>query len=176
MLKFLVILLIVIYFWSILRNAAKFVKITSCIDSLCDFLKSTSPASYSHSLTGNSYREKLNAVLAKYPDICEFKSYYSDSLGYGASDYSNSLSSVNLYNDLLMQRNFLRKDIISCLNPISALKIMISLPSSILKQLGFKTKPAIAKLLNLFGWIIAYLLSMYTEELKALINSLLRLH
>lgn len=176
MLKFLVILLIVIYFWSILRNAAKFVKITSCIDSLCDFLKSTSPASYSHYLTGNSYREKLNAVLAKYPDICEFKSYYSDSLGYGASDYSNYLSSVNLYNDLLMQRNFLKKDIISCLNPISALKIMISLPSSVVRLFGFKVKPASIKFLNLIGWIITYFLGMYQEEIKALISSLLKLH
>lgn len=176
MLKFLTILLIVMYVWSILDNVVKFIKITSCINTLYNFLKSTSPTSYTHSLAGNDYRDKLNAVLAKYPDICEFTSYYSDSLRYGESDYKNYVASASLYNELLMQRNFLRKDIINCLNPINAVKIMISLPSSISKQLGFKIKPTLAKFLNVLGWIIAYVLSMYTEDIKALINSLLKLH
>lgn len=175
MLKFLIILLIVIYAWSILDKIIKLSKITSCINTLLDFLQSTTPSSH-RTLVGDNYKGKLGAVLAKYPNICEFTTIYSDSLQYGASDYKNYTSSVNLYNELIMQRNFLRKAFFDCLNPISAVKILISLPSSVVRLFGFKVKPASIKFLNLVGWIITYFLGMYQEEIKALISSLLKLH
>ena len=171
MLKFLIILLIVIYIWSILDKSIKFIKITSCIDTLNAFLQSASP---SH--VDGDYRRQLNAVLAKYPDICEFTSFSSDTLRYGESDHNNYVASANLYNELLMQRNFLRKKLIRCLNPINAVKIQITLPSSIFKLFGFKLNSFFTKFLNLAGWIITYFLGMYQDEIKTFITSLLKLH
>lgn len=174
MLKYLIILLISLYVWSILDKIIKFIKITSCIDTLSAFLRSTSPSPYGHCLVGDNYKNQLDAVLAKYPDICEFASLYSDTLRYGESDYMNYVSSSNLYNDLFMQRNFLRKEIFTCLNPINAVKLFVSLPSSIIQLLGFQISPSVTKVLNLVAWFIAYLLGMYEDEIKALINSLLK--
>ena len=176
MLKLLIILLIVIYVWLIFDKFIKFIKITSCINTLLDFLQATTPNTYTYSLDGDNYRNQLNAALVKYPDICEFTSYYSDALRYGETDYKNYIASANLYNELLMQRNFIRKEILDSLNPINAIKILISFPSSAFKLLGFKLNSSFAKIFNLVGWIITYLLGMYKDEIKLLINSLLKLH
>lgn len=176
MLKFLIILLIVIYVWSILDKFIKFFKIFSCLDTLCAFLQSTSPDSYTHSLVGDNYRNQLNAVLAKYPDICEFTSPYSASLSYGALAYDNYIASDKLLMELLMRKNFIKKEFFVCLNPINAVKILISFPSSVFKLLGFEINPSFTKFWNLIGWLIAYFLGMYETEIKALINSLLKFH
>lgn len=171
----LLILLILIYIWSILDKLYQIVKINSCIDALYNFLQSTSVSNYSNSLIGDNYKTQLNHVLAKYPDICEFISLNSDSLNYGVSDYKNYIASISLYNELLMTRNFLRKNFFKCLNPVNSLKKLISFPSSLFKFWGFKINPFLAKFFNLFGWIITYLLTMYMDEIKALISSISKL-
>lgn len=176
MLKLLIILLITIYIWSILDKITKFIKITSCIDTLSAFLKSTQPSTYTNSLVGDDYKDKLYDVLAKYPDICDFTSFYSATLEYGQSDYKNYVASNSLYNELYMARNFLRKEVFNCLNPLTAVKTLVSFPSSAFKLLGFEIKPSFAKFFNLLGWIITYFLTMYMDEIKSLINSLLKLH
>ncbi len=172
MLKFLIALLILIYIWSILDKFVKLTKITSCIDTLSAFLQSASLSHYTKSLNGNEYRDKLNAVLAKYPDIYEFTSLSSSTLDYGESDYANYVAAEHLCNELLMRKNFLKKSVLDCLNPISAIKALISFPSSMFNLLGFKIRPSFTKVFNILGWVITYLLTMYMDEIKAFINSL----
>lgn len=174
MIKILIVLLLLIYFYSILHGFFSVLKITSCIEKLEIFLQSTSP-SYDGTLVGNTYREPLNNVLAKYPDICEFTSYNSQTLGYEKSDYENYISAVAIYHELFMERNFLRKYFVKSLNPFSALKKLISFPSSLIYHMGFRMKPSFSKIFNVLAWIVAYLLTMYEEEIKACINSLLKL-
>ena len=176
MLKFPIILLIVIYVWSILNKVTKYIKIDSCITVLLEFWHSASPSTHAPVLVGNNHRKYLSAVLAKYPNICEFTSPYSAALSYGASDYDNYIASGKLLDELLMQQNFIKKEISTCLNPINAVKILFFLPSSVLKLFGFKLNPFAATFLNFIGAVIMYFLDMYQEEIKFLISSLLKLH
>lgn len=73
-----------------------------------------------------------------------------------------------------MKRNFLVDDLCTSFNPLSALKKIIAFPSLILKYFGFQPGIHASRLINLLGWILTYLLGLYQDEIKALINSLLK--
>ena len=173
MFEVLIIFLLLIYFSSIIKNFFEVLKITSCIDTLEAFLQSTTP-SYGGYLIGDNYKKSLNDVLAKYPDICEYTSYNSTSLGYDKSDYDNYNAATSIYQELFMMRNFLRKNFVKSFNPFSAVKKLIILPSTIINYMGFRAPTSFSKIFNVVAWIAAYFFNMYQEEIKAFINSLLK--
>jgi len=171
MLKIILIILAILYVVKILSVINKIFQTTSCIRKLQKFLSSTSPSGYS--LSGNHYQRYLNRVLRIYPRICKLYPWSSSQLSYGKTDRENYFASRDLCNQLCMKRNFLVQELIDSLNPVSVFKFLLSFPSALLGSIGINTKPSSKKLLNLIGWIIAFLLDAYKPEIKSVINYLL---
>ncbi|MEQ2363917.1 hypothetical protein WMO25_02255 [Coprococcus sp. CLA-AA-H190] len=120
------------------------------------------------------YNAHLYKLLAQYPEISKFTSYCSPTLSYGSSDLDTYNASADIYNELLMRRNFLTRDFKASFNPFNALKSLLSLPSAIFSAIGFNLGNISSKIVNIFGWIITYFLGMYANEIKAFISSLFK--
>ena len=174
MLIYLLILLIIIYVVLILRSFFRLKKVVSLISLLANYISSAEIHSGGIINKKEKYDEYHNDVLLNYPAINKYTSIYSDSLSYGQSDRECLTNSFSLYNELSMKRNYLIDEFKSSLNPINSIKIFFSIPSLVIKWIGFKPNSSISKILNLFCWIITYLLGIYTEEIKMLINSLFK--
>ena len=110
MIKILLILLFLIYFYSIIKYIVDIMKISSCINTIEAFLKSVKPSSNAFFI-GDDCKKLLNDVLAKYPDICDYLSINSPSLGYGKPDYENYNNTLRIYDELFMTRKFFFKNI-----------------------------------------------------------------
>ena len=162
MIKILLILLFLIYFYSIIKYIVDIMKISSCINTIEAFLKSVKPSSNAFFI-GDDCKKLLNDVLAKYPDICDYLSINSPSLGYGKPDYENYNNTLRIYDELFMS-----------FNPLCAVKNLIILPSTIINCMGFRTPASFSKIFNILAWVATYFLSMYQDEIKAFINSLLK--
>lgn len=171
MLKIILIILAILYVVKILSVISRIIQATSCIRKLQKFLCSTSPSRYS--LLGNRYQRYLKVVLRIYPRIYKLCPWSSSQLSYGKTDYENYFASRDLCNRLCMKRNFLVQELIDSLNPVSVFKFLLSFPSALLGSIGINTKPSSKNLLNLIGWIIAFLLDAYKPEIKSVINYLL---
>lgn len=173
MIKILLILLFLIYFYSIIKYIVDIMKISSCINTIEAFLKSAKPSSNAFFI-GDDCKKLLNDVLAKYPDICDYLSINSPSLGYGKPDYENYNNTLLIYDELFMTRNFFQKYLKNSFNPLCAVKNLIILPSTIINCMGFRTPASFSKIFNILALVATYFLSMYQDEIKAFINSLLK--
>ena len=174
MLRIFFILFILTYLYSIISNFSQILQLDKCLDALVSFLNSGRYSSYGQIIKNENFDKCLSELLFRYPLICKFTSFYSDTLSYGEDISTTYTSAVKLYNDLRMKRNFLVDDLCTSFNPLSALKKIIAFPSLILKYFGFQPGTHASRLINLLGWILTYLLGLYQDEIKALINSLLK--
>lgn len=174
MLRIFFILFILTYLYSIISNFSQILQLDKCLDALVSFLNSGRYSSYGQIIKNENFDKCLSELLFRYPLICKFTSFYSDTLSYGEDISTTYTSAVKLYNDLRMKRNFLVDDLCTSFNPLSALKKIIAFPSLILKYFGFQPGIHASRLINLLGWILTYLLGLYQDEIKALINSLLK--
>ena len=178
LLKYLLILFIIVYIYSIIKNRINLNKVNSCIQTLQIFLSSASPKQtnyYERKLDKSpNYNTCLAKLLAQYPEISSFTSIYSPSLSYGSSDIDTYNNSVELYNELLMKRNYLIRDFKASFNPFNALKSLLSLPSIIVSTIGFNPGDFSSKIINILGWIITYFLGMYANEIKTFISALFK--
>lgn len=164
-----------IYVWQIFKSIIRIYKIITCINVLHAFIYSATPSRYGPINKSKKYERLLKTVLRKYPDIDEFTTIYSTSLSYKDPSDETYRNSILLYQELLMKRNYLIKEFKQSLNPINAVKLVVTLPSTLIELIGFKPKESFAKLLNLVGWILAYFLNLYSAEIKTFISSLLKL-
>lgn len=177
MLKYFLLLLI-IYVYTIIRNIINLRNINSCIQILKDYLSSADfhLTSYNQPVLAkkSNYNTNLAKLLAQYPEISKFTTIYSPSLSYGATDEDTYQKAVKLFNELLMSRNYLERDLKSAFNPINALKNLLALPSFFISSIGFNLSSISSKLINVIGWIAAYCLNIYSDEIKVLISSLFK--
>lgn len=173
-LKYLFFLLIIIYIGKILKGIAQYLKLCSCLVALHDFLESYGSTSRITFTTSNERTSAEYKVLKKYPLIREFKSTYSNSLSYSNSSGTNYVNAVNLYNQFLMSRNDLIHDLKRSINPIRAVEQLFLLPSSIIRFIGFNPKNMMTKIINILVWTITFIINLYGEEIKILIESLLK--
>lgn len=175
MIKIFVIFLFLMYLGIILKRFLRISDIAICLNALLDFLNSATLTSHSSLSKDSDCKEKLNIVLRIYPKISEFTNFYSPTLSYSYSDVENYKNSVRLYNELQMQKNFLIRDLKKSFNPLIAIKSTFSLPITLMQFLGIKPSLNFSNLINLAAWIIAFILNLYSVEIKALLNHLLKL-
>ena len=120
-----------------------------------------------------SYQEKLCDVLAHYPTILKYEHYYVENMGYGQPHLQNYRAAIEHYNNLLMERNYINQDLKNSFNPLTAIKKLFSFPSTFIEWIGFTPETTISKLFNVFTWLIALFMNMYSDEIKILIKLLI---
>ena len=174
MLKLFLILFGAVYIGSIISVVLKLFRMRTCLRVLADFLSSCSISSYGELIKGENFNERLEDLLFHYPVICKFSGFYDPSLSYGENPIRTYKSAAELYNTLRMKSNFLINDLAASFNPINTLKKIVSFPSLLIEFFGFHPGIHASRLLNLIGWISAYVLGMYQDEIKSLIDSFLR--
>ena len=119
-----------------------------------------------------TYEECLSEVLFKYPVMSRYTRLSCDILKYGVSDIENYNAAINIYNRILMKRNYMLNDFFRVLNPFWALKTLFSLPSLFLGWIGFSIKGTATRAFNVFVWTAGYLIGLYSDEIKTIITSL----
>lgn len=174
MIKIILILLAAVYIYSIISSVLEIKQISVCIDVLALFLSSAKLSPYGELIKNPDFDTKLNEVLFRYPVIQKFGSIYSAYLSYNNTPSENYRSAIELYNDLLMKRNYLVNNFYSSFNPINTLKKLAVFPSYLLTFFGFRPNIYASRIFNLCGWVLTYLLGLYQNEIKTLITSLLK--
>lgn len=171
MIKYLSILWICIYIYTVMHYLFEIIETNSVINTLEKYLSSAQMSSYGHLTLSKNYSRYQNKLLFCYPKIINILGLYTPTLDYGFSNEKNYSNAKSIYNEILMHKNFLIFNLKSSFNPITSLKKLFSMPSTLINWLGFKPKDTISKFFNLIGWILAYFLNVYSEEIKALIHS-----
>lgn len=172
--KFLILFYLLIYVYFVAKNIFLLCKIRKAITVLNNYLNSAiMPKSYyDEIIKKDNYQQCLNEVLFYYPDIVKFQNSF-ERLEYGVPDKQNYIAAYQIYNELLMEGNFITHKFIDSLNPVYALKKMFKIPSSLISWIGFKPSTMFSKLLNIFCWLLTYILNMYSHEIKLLISTLI---
>ena len=174
MLKIFLMLSGVMYIFSIVSAISKLFQIRTCLRVLTTFLNSCSFSPRGNLKDNGNFYESLDNLLFHYPLICKFSSVYSPLLAYGEDPRRTYHSAKDLYNSLCMKSNFLLQSLFASLNPVNTLKKIASFPSLLLNVFGFQPNIYASRFFNLIGWLLAYFLGMYQDEIKALIDSFLK--
>lgn len=170
----------IVFLYSIISSLLKLKEISSLLDILYKYLESATyqPPFYQAAgprlIKKDNYSICLNELLYNFPRIRKYSKCYFDFLQYGASDIDNYSSAINLYNRLLMKKNYLIESFKASLNPLCSLQTLFLLPGKFLHWLGLSRISYSSRVLNLACWIIAYLLNVYSNEIKSLINSVIK--
>lgn len=173
-------LLTIIYVVSIARAFLKLNEIIGCLKTLTAYLSSASISKSPYDAVGFHLEKRghydlcLNDVLVKFPVIEKYSGYYTGTLEYGAPDITNYRTAATLYNELSMKRNYIYQDFKSSFNPIHAVKTLFTIPSSLIEWIGFNPSAIVSRVVNIIGWIVSFILGLYSEEIKALITALLQ--
>ncbi len=169
---FCLIIFLAIHICLILKSIFVLKDIHFCLNILFQYCNSASLHGYGILTKSTSYDASLNMVLRNYPLISKYTSLYSPSLSYGATDLDNYSHAVSLYHELQMTQNWRFEELKQSLNPINTLKYLFSVPSKFLKFLGIKPPVSSLNLINIIGWLTAYLLNIYSADVKSLLDSI----
>ena len=180
MLVLLLLLWLAIYICSIFTAVIKLREINGALQVLSEYIDSADIKGSGYIVSGpgllkkDNYEKCLSNALTKFPIIYKHSGYYTGALEYGASDMQNYLTAIKLYNELAMNSNYAVEELKSAFNPIQSLKTLISLPGTALSWVGISHKNSSSTVLNILCWIAVYLLGLYSDEIKELINLVLK--
>lgn len=163
------------YLGIIVKRFLELHKIVSCLDTLADFLNSAAPTSGDYLNKTGDYDKNLQKVLLKYPVMSDFTNFYSPQLSYSQTDKEIYKNSYRLYNELSMCRNYLLKELKEAFNPLIAMKATFSFPITLIRFLGINPNITFANFINLIAWLLAFILNLYSNEIKMLITQFLKL-
>lgn len=169
------ILWIVIYIYLVFVSCFKYLQILNCIHILSEYLENCRklgfPVTSGSNCHDENFRKSLSNVLHIYPNITQILGINTPALNYGYTDLKNYNNSVSIFYSLLKERDFAFFNIKSKLNPFKSLKLLFTLPGKFLEYLGFTINTHISKIFSIVVWLTAYLLEIYSDEIKHLINS-----
>ncbi len=152
----------IVYAATILSALFSLLQVRKCLQKLNRFLTEFN--------CGSNHDKSLDSLLKYYPVITKYAS--SPNLNYQIPDLENYFRSEQLHSKLMMTRNFKKHALIRSLNPLVSLKAIAKFPVTAISWLGFKPGKATSLFISILGWLIAYILSLFSEEIKALIVSL----
>lgn len=173
MIKYSLIILFSIYIYTIFYSFLKIKDIDSIINVIEKYLSSAKPESCRKLVLLDNYAASLNDLLFYYPKIVKYCGFYTPTLEYGISQETTYANAIKIYNDIRMERNYAVSNFLNTFNPIVSVKKFLQIPSVFLNWIGFDFKEGSIKFINLIGWLIAYFLNLYGEEIKTLISSFL---
>ncbi|EDP68604.1 hypothetical protein CAT7_05039 [Carnobacterium sp. AT7] len=98
-----------------------------------------------------------------------------NSLSYNNNLFENFQAAKFIRNELFMVESETRFDLKKRYNPLFILKIILKLPSSILTHIGFDAKTTSKNLINMIFWLITFLTSLFSSEIKSLIFNFIKI-
>lgn len=173
MIKCLLIILVLIYIYTIFLCLFKIKDIDLIINVIEKYLSSAKPGSYKKLILLDNYSDSLRDLLFYYPKIVKYCGFYTPTLEYGVAPETTYANTIRIYNDIRMERNYAVSNLMNAFNPIISIKKLLHIPSTVLNCIGFNLNEDSIKFINLIGWLFAYFLNLYGKEIKALISSLL---
>jgi hypothetical protein len=84
----------------------------------------------------------------------------------------SSLNEIHTY--LIQAIGEYRRMVLQCINPIYWVKLVLFLPQRIIYYLGFNANGIFTKLLNFIYWIVNTLIALYPNEIKMIIESVIK--
>lgn len=171
MLIYFLIILAIIYIYTIIRCFLKIKEIDMLIDVLEKYLDSVKNNSHRDISFNDDYVDSLSLLLHHYPKIVNCLGFYIPDLEYGADAKETYKNAFCIYNDLLMSRNYAVDRFLNSFNPSISIKKFLRIPSTLLKWMGFNFDSDFIKIINLLGWLLAYFLNLYAPEIKTLIST-----
>ena len=161
-----------IYIYSFFKCLFEFRQLYTCIKRLFNFITSYKERSRRYPQTDVEYKSDLTKLLRYYPVIHKYKKY--PALSYSISDDKNYENSKDLINELIMIRNFKRRELLNALHPLTSLKLLAKFPTIILGWIGIEPQKRVEVLINALAWVIVFLSGLFSEEIKTLISSLFK--
>lgn len=159
----------IIYTYTIVKKIHSLIQAKKCVSKLYNFVATY----YEQSEHGNPdrslYTKQLNALLSYYPIIASFYRY--PALSYADSDETAFEKATELLCECRMIVNYKAHAVIRSLNPLISLKKLVMFPASLVAQFGFRLGKRSSLFINVLGWFAAYLLTMFSAEIKALLTS-----
>lgn len=173
MFKYLLLIWLLIYIYTLAHLIFELKEIGSVINILEKYLSSAKWGSLGQLIPIDLEKHLAcrNELLRNYPKMTKHLGFYTPDLSYGNSDAANYENAAKIYNQLFMHRNYVLEDFKKAFNPIVSFKKLLSIPSTFIEWIGFKPKDTFLKVINLFGWLLAYFLNLYSDELKTLITA-----
>lgn len=174
MVKYILLIWVIVYICTIIHHIFEVREINSLISTIEKYLSSAERTGYGKLILKDNYIKCCNELLFRYPRITKHLGFCTPDLNYGNSNETNYSKAIDTYNRMLMHRNYSVDDLKTSFVPTESLKTLFSLPSKVIHWLGFEPKESFSKFINLVCWLAAYLLNLYSDEIKALITSLVQ--
>lgn len=152
-------------------------KIRKSMETIEEYLSSASmngPGYYLYEgiKKGEDFDKKQAEVFLLIPSINRTLGIYCFcKMSHHNDDIENLRAAEETYLDLRGALDYAVDNFMQSLNPLTSLKILFSVPSRLIQWIGFSPKPMFGKIFNLLCWALAFLLGMYQNEIKLLINS-----
>lgn len=125
----------------------------------------------------NVYKQQLNSLLRYSSAINKHDGYHSFLLSRKNQDYVNYDNAQKYYAIFLDVKDSKEYELMCSLNPINAVKILFSFPTTFLVRIGFRPRKANELITNIIGAIIECailsLLEIYSTEIKEYIKIIL---
>ncbi len=177
--KLFIVLFSVVYLHGVIICATDNYRMNKLKSILANFLKATKVTQdryYNRSLTRSEHYSKArNRLLESYPLICRVLPVYRyGCLSYNKTDFELHDTAEEIYHTLLMEHNFVLDNLQSSFNPFYTLRTIFRFPSIFLKWIGFNYSGVTTKIINILGWVIPLVLSLYSAEIKVLIAALIQ--
>lgn len=169
MYKILFVAFFLVYICNIFANLFHLFQILKGIQKLNNFIKC-----YEQRKTCN---HKQRALLRYFPIISRYLGYFSKTLTYNDSVYSIYDKCIPMRNALLSQRDNQIHHLKGEFNPISALKIFLSIPYQLILWCGFRPNRNRKSAINVIGIAIevflAKILENHYSELESFAKSII---
>lgn len=163
-------LLAVAYIFPVVNNLVSMYRLRRCVMKLVSFVEIYGDSPSYFRPKPEKYRQELTDLLRFYPVIAEYIHY--PELSYEDSDEETYKKAVKLITQIQMTRNAERHKLLRSLNPLRSVKELALLPVTVVREFGATPGRIVSILINVFGWVTAYLLDMFQPEIKALIIAL----
>lgn len=189
----LLILFLAIWILLILSNLFRFLKIIDLLDKFStntdlifkklkqqhiDIDDYYDPDSLQQIMTNDDIHSAYTEIIKQMPKVQSlgWYNFYLIKLSYEGSvpDNLNNARSITL--KLMQQRDYSIHNLKNSINPLNAVKFIFLLPSKVLSFIGLpklSSNSFLLILVNGLGWLIVYLLNLFSPEIKQFVIKLL---
>lgn len=159
-----------VYLSTIIKRIIPWMQAANCAMKLDSFIRAFINCDTKSDKNRERYQKELDELLRYYPVISSF--FIFPNLSYGDSALNTCSKAKTLLDKFQMEINYRRHSLIRSLNPFISVKKIVLFPATAIHWMGFKPGRIASLIINAVGWLITYLLSLYSSEVKELLSLL----
>lgn len=120
----------------------------------------------------NPCKKELKAALRRYPYIKRYTK--TAKLDHSLSEFSNKYNCEKLLPELYNAEDEKIREFWISMNPVHAVKVIFSFPAYVVSLFGVRQNDAAKFVVNSLFWVIEFIAGCFSDEIKALLISVLR--